>query len=151
MTSRAEGVVTVHGTPEAIWAILEDPEALGRVLPGCESIEREAVDRFRAVLTSKTRFMTVRTDVEATYRETDPPRHLRLDLAGRPRGIGGTFRASIPFDLAPLEGGRTEVRYGVEVTLGGALSFLGGGLVGEALTSQVDELVRNVERELASP
>ena len=38
----------------------------------------------------------------------------------------------------------------VEVTLGGALSALGGGLVGEALTSQIDELVRNVERELAS-
>ncbi len=142
--------MTVHGTPEAIWAILDDPDALGRVLPGCESIEREAADRFRAVLTSKTGFMTVRTDVEATYREADPPRRLRLDLAGRPRGIGGTFQASIPFDLVPLEGDQTEVRYAVEVTLGGALSFLGGGLVGEALTGQIDELVRNVERELAN-
>jgi len=150
VTSHAEGVVTVHGTPDAIWAILEDPDALGRVLPGCESIAREATDRFRAVLTSKTAFMTVRTDVEATYRDADQPRHLRLDLAGRPRGMGGTFQASIPFDLAVLEDGRTEVRYAVEVTLGGALSFLGGGLVGEALTSQIEELVRNVEREIAS-
>jgi 2-furoyl-CoA dehydrogenase large subunit len=150
VTSHAEGVVTVQGTPDSIWAILEDPDALGRVLPGCESIERKAADRFRMVLTSKTTFMTVRTDVDATYREADPPRHLRLDLAGRPRGIGGTFQASIPFDLAPLEDGRTEVRYAVEVTLGGALSFLGRGLVGEALTTQVDELVRNVEREIAS-
>jgi 2-furoyl-CoA dehydrogenase large subunit len=150
MTSRAEGVVIVHGTPQAIWAILEDPDALGRVLPGCESIVRGTADRFGAVLVSKTRFMTVRTDVEATYREADPPRHLRLDLAGRTRGIGGTFQASIPFDLVPLEDGRTEVRYVVEVTLGGALSALGGGLVGEALTSQIDELVRNVERELAT-
>jgi 2-furoyl-CoA dehydrogenase large subunit len=150
VTARIEGVVTVHGTPEAIWAILDDPDALGRVLPGCESIARGAADRFRAVLASKTRFMTVRTDVEATYRETDPPRHLRLDLAGRPRGIGGTFLASIPFDLARLEDGRTEVRYAIELTLGGALSGFGGRLVGEALASQIDELVRNVERELAS-
>jgi carbon monoxide dehydrogenase subunit G len=150
MTARTEGVVTVHGTPEAIWAILEDPEALGRVLPGCESITRGAVDRFGAVLKSKTRFMTIRTDVQATYREADPPRHLRLDLAGRPRGIGGSFQASIPFDLAPLGDGRTEVRYAVEMTLGGALSAFGGGLAGEALTSQIDELVRNVERELAT-
>lgn len=150
MTARTEGVLTVHGTPEAIWAILEDPEALGRVLPGCESITRGAVDRFGAVLKSKTRFMTIRTDVQATYREADPPRHLRLDLAGRPRGIGGSFQASIPFDLAPLGDGRTEVRYAVEMTLGGALSAFGGGLAGEALTSQIDELVRNVERELAT-
>ena len=149
MSGRAEGAVTVAGTPEAIWAILDDPEALGRVLPGCESIVREAADRFRAVLASRARFMTVRADVVATYLDADPPRHLRLDFEGRPRGLGGSFRASVPFDLIPLGDGRTEVRYSVEASAEGALAALGGGLIGDALKGQVDELVRKLERELA--
>ena len=44
--------------------------------------------------------MTVRSDVVATLHDADPPRHLRLVLEGRPRGLGGSFRLDVPFDIA---------------------------------------------------
>ena len=140
--------VELAATPEAIWGILDDPAALGRILPGCESILRVSPDRFNAVVASKVRFMTVRSDVVATLLEADRPRHVRLVLEGRPRGLGGSFRLDVPFDIVALGPARSSVGYSVGLELGGSLKGFGGPTLTEALTGQIGELVRNIEREL---
>ncbi len=142
--------VTLSGPPESVWAIIEDPAALGRVLPGCETIAADGPGRFRAVLASRIQFLTVRADVVATFHDADPPRHLRLELDGRPRVLAGSFRASIPFDLAPAGEGGTRVSYRVEVAVTGRLATFGTPLMRDTLRRQVAELVRNVERELVA-
>jgi 2-furoyl-CoA dehydrogenase large subunit len=148
MTDPIVDTVEVDASPEAIWAILDDPVALGRILPGCESIVRETPDRFSAVVASKVKFMTVRSDVTATLLEADPPRHLRLVLEGRPRGLGGSFRLDVPFDIAPLGPGRSSVDYSVGLELSGSLRGFGGPTLTDALRHQVGELVQNIENEL---
>lgn len=150
MSEPAVDRVEVAAAPEAIWGILDDPAALGRILPGCESIVRQAPDRFAAVIASKVRFMTVRSDVVATLHDADPPRHLRLVLEGRPRGLGGSFRLEVPFDITPLGSGRSTVAYSVALQLGGSLAGFGGAILTDALRRQIGELVRNIEREIAA-
>lgn len=145
----AVDTVEVAATPEAIWGILDDPAALGRLLPGCESIVRETPDRFSAVIASKVRFMTIRSDVVATLLDADPPSHLRLVLDGRPRGLGGSFKLDVPFDIVAQGPERSSVSYSVELELGGSLKGFGGPTLSEALQKQVGELVKNIERELA--
>jgi carbon monoxide dehydrogenase subunit G len=140
--------VEVGASPDQIWAILDDPAALGRILPGCESIAREAPDRYVAVLASKVQFMTIRSDVVATLQDADPPHHLRLVLEGRPRGLGGSFRCEIPFDIAPNGAAGSRVAYSVGLTLGGSLAGFGGAMLTDTLRGQVGELVRNIEREV---
>ncbi len=151
MAELARDEVTLAGPPESVWAIIDDPAALGRVLPGCETIAADGPGRFRAVLASRIQFLTVRADVVATFHDADPPRHLRLELEGRPRMLAGSFRASIPFDLAPTGEGGTRVSYSVDVTVTGRLATFGTPLMRDTLGRQVAELVRNVERELAAP
>jgi 2-furoyl-CoA dehydrogenase large subunit len=150
LSERTVATIDVAATPEAIWTILEDPAALGRILPGCESIVRQEPDRFAAVVASKVRFMTIRSDVVASLHDADPPRHLRLVLEGRPRGLGGSFRLEVPFDVAPLGSDRSTVTYSVGLTLGGSLAGFGGPMLTEALRHQVGELVSNLERELVA-
>ncbi len=148
MTEPIVDAVEVAAGPEAIWAMLDDPEALARILPGCESIVREAPDRFTAVIASKVRFMTIRSDVVATLHEADPPRHLRLLLEGRPRGLGGSFKVSIPFDIETLGPNRSRVAYSVSLELSGSLAAFGGAALAEPLRAQIGELLRNAEREI---
>jgi 2-furoyl-CoA dehydrogenase large subunit len=148
MTEPIVDSVEVRASPEAIWAMLDDPDALARILPGCESIVREAPDRFVAVIASKVRFMTIRSDVVATLHEADPPRHLRLQLEGRPRGLGGSFRVSIPFDIEPRAPNRSRVTYSVALELSGSLAAFGGAALTEPLRAQIGELIRNAEREM---
>jgi carbon monoxide dehydrogenase subunit G len=148
MTDPVVDTVEVGASPEAIWAMLDDPDALARILPGCESIVREAPDRFKAVIASKVRFMTIRSDVEATLLDADRPRHLRLLLEGRPRGLGGSFVASIPFDIEALGPNRSRVRYSLSLELSGSLSAFGGAALAEPLRAQIGELIRTAEREI---
>jgi 2-furoyl-CoA dehydrogenase large subunit len=141
---------TISASPEAIWAILHDPAALARVLPGVESLEPDGPDRFRGVLVAKAGFFKIRADVTASLLDADPPRHVRLELAGRVRGIGGEYVASVPLDLTPIDDGRTRVDYTIGVELTGALARMGGSKIADGLPSLVDDLIRNVEREAAA-
>jgi 2-furoyl-CoA dehydrogenase large subunit len=146
-----QGTATISASPEAIWAILHDPAALARILPGVESLEPDGPDRYRGVITAKAGgFFTIRADVTASLLDADPPRHVRLELAGRVRSIGGDFVASVPLDLTPTGDGQTHVDYAVDVRLTGQLERMGGSRVGDALRGQVADLIRNVERETAA-
>lgn len=147
--------VVINAPPEAIWALIEDPSALARVLPGAESISATGPDTFHGVLAARVQFLTLRADVDASYHDADPPRHLRLELTGRPRGLAGSFTVSIPFDLAPAAqepGGAvaTEIRYAVELQVTGRLTSFGAPLLRDTFRRQISQLVSNVDRELTS-
>ncbi len=152
MTAFVEDRATIHGSPEAIWSIIEDPAALARVLPGAESVVATGPSTFRGVLATRIQFLTVRADIDASFHDADRPRHLRLQLDGRPRGLAGSFSASIPFDLAPIDGPVpvTEVRYAIDLTVTGRLATFGAPLLRDTLRRQVATLVANVDRELAA-
>ncbi len=150
MTELARDSVRVSADPAAVWALIEDPSALARVLPGAESLEPDGPGRWRGVLASKIGFMTVRADAVAALHDAVPPTHLRLEIEGRPRGLAGSFRASIPFDMTALDTGGTDIAYVVDMTVTGRLASFGAPLLRDTLRRQVAELVRNLERELSS-
>ncbi|HEY3522385.1 MAG TPA: SRPBCC domain-containing protein [Candidatus Limnocylindrales bacterium] len=144
----------VGGPPEAVWSIIEDPAALARVLPGAESIVADGPGRFRGVLATRIQFLTVRADVVATFHDADRPRHLRLMIEGRPRGLAGSFTVSVPFDLEPRSAADrragTGVRYAVDLQVTGRLATFGAPLLRDTMRRQIAALVANVDRELAS-
>jgi 2-furoyl-CoA dehydrogenase large subunit len=162
--------VIVQGPPGAVWAIIEDPAALARVLPGAESVESTGPGGFRGVLAARIQFLTIRADVEATLSDADPPRHLRLQLRGRLRGLAGSFEVSIPFDLREVEApagpapagatpagptpagptNATEISYAVDLMVTGRLASFGAPLLRDTLRRQVATLVQNLDRELAA-
>jgi carbon monoxide dehydrogenase subunit G len=148
----------IHGSPQAVWALIQDPSALARVLPGAESIVATGDGMFHGVLASKLQFLTVRADVDAVFHDADPPRHLRLEMAGRPRGLVGSFTVSVPFDLTGVVAPEspagpsstlTEVSYAVDLQLTGRLASFGAPLLRDTLRRQVAVLLANVDRELA--
>jgi len=148
---REEAVL--HGSSQAIWAIMRDAAALQRVLPGAEWIKATGPNAFRGVLATRIQFLTVRADVEATLDDEIPDRHVVLTLDGRPRGLAGSFRVVIPFDLAevpddPAATSRTTVSYAVDLTVTGRLASFGLPLLRDALRRVIAQLIANVEAEL---
>lgn len=145
----------IDGPPQAVWAILDDADALARVLPGAESIEVTGPGEFRGVLAARLQFLSVRADVQATFRDADPPRHLRLVLDGRPRGLAGSFRVSIPLDLVPRDGPRgpastTLADYEIELETTGRLATFGAPMLRDTMRRQIAALLANVDRELSA-
>ena len=148
MTDEFSGTVEIATSPEATWAVIEDPLALGRALPDCESIASDGSGGLKVVVAIKQMFMTVRVDLHVTYHDLDRPHHLRLDLDGRPRGIGGALAPVRPDrDHGDPTGARVDYRGTLELE-GTLTSFR--KQVREGLQAQVDRLVRNIEREAAA-
>jgi len=149
LTDEFTGTVQIATSPEATWTVIEDPLALGRALPDCESITADGTGGLNVVVAIKQMFMTVRVDLHVTWHDMDRPKHLRLELTGQPRGIGGALRLSVPIEIAPLPDGGARVDYRGSLELEGTLSSF-RKQVREGLHTQVDRLVRNIEREAAA-
>lgn len=139
--------VHLRSTPETAWAALDEPEVLCRALPGCDSLERDGHDRFRAVLSSRVAFMTVRVDVVARYAEIDRPRHLRLVMDGSPRGLAGSFHAEIPVDIARAADGGSDVEYSVRITVEGALRAIAGPAIEDGLRREFAQALRTLDEK----
>ena len=148
MTDEFSGTVALATSPEATWAVMEDPAALGRALPDCESIVPDGSGGLNVVVAIRQMFMTVRVDLHVTYHDLDRPHRLRLELDGRPRGLGGALRLSVPIAITPTPTG-SQVDYRATLELEGTLASF-RKQVREGLQVQVDRLVRNVEREAAA-
>lgn len=149
MSELIRTTIPVRATPQDIWAVILDPDALQRVLPGAEQLVESQPGRYEGVLATRIGFMTLRADVTAAFHDADPPRHLRLEIDGRPRGLAATFRASIPFDVEATDEG-SDVSYAVDLTVTGRLAAFGSPILRETLERQVRELVRNLEAEVAN-
>ena len=148
MTDEFSGRVALSTSPEATWAVIQDPDALGRALPDCESIVPDGSGGLNVVVTIKQMFMTVRVDLHVTYHDLDRPHHLRLDLDGKPRGLGGALRLVVPIEITPTPTG-SQVDYQATLELEGTLASF-RKQVREGLQLQVERLVRNVEHEAAA-
>ncbi len=149
MSELTRETVPVAAAREAIWALLDDPAGLARVLPGAESLVADGPDRWTGVLASKVGFLTIRADAVAQVVDVRRPEHMRLEIEGRPRGLAASFHASIPFDLAETATG-TQVAYAVDLTVTGRLAAFGLPLLRDTLRKQVAQLVANLDRELAA-
>lgn len=145
--------IHIRGTPEQIWAFLWDADALGRVLPGCESIRPHAPGRYRLVLAVPTMFLTVRADAMAELHDADPHRSVVLTLDGTPRGLGGTFHVGIPITLAEEttpDGTGTWIGYDVDVRVTGSMATFGPAMLRDAIVREVRGLAADIEAEIAA-
>lgn len=147
MSELVRETVLVAASRDAIWGLLDGPASLARVLPGAESLVADGPDRWTGVLASKVGFLTIRADAVARLTDVRRPDHMRLDIDGRPRGLAGSFQASIPFALAE-DDARTRISYAVDLRVTGRLAAFGVPLLRDTLRKQVAQLVANLDREL---
>ena len=147
--TRAE--TSVAATPTEIREILRDPVAIQHLLPDAESFEAIEPGHYRAVLAQRVRVFTVRADVDARVLDVEPPGRLRLEIEGRPRGFGGLFNVTVPFELeedaASASGPRTRIRYSVDLEASGAAAGFAGPAIGSALPGLVANMVNALEIE----
>jgi carbon monoxide dehydrogenase subunit G len=141
VSDAATRYVEIGGAPAQVWAFLWDADALGRVLPGCESISEESPGRYALVLAVRTSLLTVRADATAEIRDPVAPHEAVLTLDGTPRGIGGAFHVEVPLSLVEEAGD-------VEVRVSGGLAAFGTGMLREAIEAQVRGLAADIEAEI---
>lgn len=121
------GEQRIAASRQRVWAALNDPEILKACIPGCESLEQESAERFKAVIAIKIGPIGARFEGAVLLSELDPPNG--YTLAGK--GQGGTVgfaEGGAKVRLSDDKGG-TLLSYEVDARVGGRLAQLGGPLI----------------------
>ena len=144
---KVEGNYTFSAPREQVWQILLDPDALARMMPGCESLKRVADNEYEAVLRIRV------GPVDGTYTgkivldDLRPPEHYRMRVNGQ--GNAGFMQGEGTLDLEE-QNGNTLLKYRGETQVGGRVANVGQRLIGSVATRLINQGLKRLEAELGS-
>ena len=130
---------------ERIWALLQDPSVLSRLLPGVERFEAVGQDQYAIVV--KLGVGAVRGTYTGKVALTDqrPPESYRL--VGEAKGGPGWAKGSATMTLAE-EGSGTRLVARGDAQIGGAIAGVGQRMMEGVAKSMAREFFQSLDREL---
>lgn len=117
----------VNAARQRVWEALNDPAVLQACIPGCQSLEREADDRFVAIAEVRIGPIGARFKGSVSLSEIDAPNSYVLSGQGN-GGVAGSAKGRALVSLADQDGG-TKVSWSVDAEVGGRMAQLGGPII----------------------
>ena len=125
----SSGTIDLNVTPEALFQVLNDPNKIAQVIPGCENFTTIGENHYRADVVIAIGIVKVRYQVEVKLSELDPPRS--FVLSGKGISAMGVSEGSARIAVAPRANGATlTYKYGANVS--GKVAAIGGRLLKSA-------------------
>lgn len=121
------GSYTFNAPPERVWDLLMDPAVISACIPGCERLEPDGEDRYRARLNVALAAITGSYDGIVTLADKTRPNSYRLIVEGQ--GKPGFVKGNATISLR-ADGAGTIVDVGGTVQTGGPIARLGQRLIG---------------------
>ena len=139
------GHYTLPAPPAKVWALLTDPQRLAKLLPGCERLDPDGPDRFKAAVKFGLAAISGKYAGTLEFSEKKPNDSLRMKISGK--GIPGFVDGSGRIELAD-KSGETEVRYSGDATVGGMIASVGQRMIEGAAKKIVDQFFAGAAEEL---
>jgi hypothetical protein len=121
------GSYTFNAAPDRIWGLLMDPLVIASCIPGCERLEPDGEDRYKARLNVGLAAITGTYDGTVVISDKAPPHSYRLTVEGQ--GKPGFVKGNAAITLR-AEGATTVVDVSGTVQTGGPIARLGQRLIG---------------------
>ncbi|MBK9246358.1 MAG: molybdopterin-dependent oxidoreductase [Burkholderiales bacterium] len=141
---RASGHVDMTAAPERVFAVLLDPAALAKVIPGCHALQSTGQHRYRADVTVGIGLVKARYAATISLSEIDAPSSLRL--AGEGSSTLGTGSGDGRLRLERTATG-TRLHYDYEAQVGGKVAAVGSRLLEGAARVLLNELFVSLGRQ----
>jgi uncharacterized protein len=135
------GEVQLPASRETVWAMLNEPAVLKSCIPGCESLDKDSDDEFRAVATIKIGPVKARWKGKVRFASLDPPNSYSISGEGE-GGVAGFAKGGAKVSLANKDGG-TLLSYNIEAQIGGKLAQLGQRLINSVAKKTADDFFEN--------
>ena len=121
-----KGEQQLEGNPEQIWELLQDPETLASIMPGCEELIQNGEDQYKGVIKAKIGPVSSTYNAGFKIEDKDPPASYRLLVEGQ--GPGGFVKGDVKIELAGNDAG-TMLHYSGTANVGGKIASIGQRLV----------------------
>ena len=120
------GSYSFNAPPQRVWDLLMDPTVIASCIPGCEQLEPDGDDRYRARLKVALAAITGSYDGTVTLSEKAAPNSYRLTVEGQ--GKPGFVKGNATITLR-ADGANTIIDVGGTVQTGGMIARLGQRLI----------------------
>jgi carbon monoxide dehydrogenase subunit G len=142
-----EGTASLPAPPGEVFSLLTDASRLARLLPGCERLEPDGPDRYKAAVKFGIAAISGKYAGTLEFAEKKPPHSLTLKMDGK--GLPGFVKGEGRIELA-AKGNDTELRYSGEAQVGGLIASVGQRMIDAAARKIVQQFFDAVKAELAS-
>jgi carbon monoxide dehydrogenase subunit G len=131
---------------EKVWTFLMDPQAIAKVIPGCETLQEVEPDTYRA--TMKIGVAAIQGSYHGSVQLLDktPPTHYRMLLDGS--GTPGFVKGEARVDLA-AQGPQTVLTYDADTQVGGLIANVGQRMISGAARMIINQALKKLAQELA--
>jgi carbon monoxide dehydrogenase subunit G len=142
-----EGTASLPAPPAEVFSLLTDASRLARLLPGCERLEPDGPDRYKAAVKFGIAAISGKYAGTLEFAEKRPPHSLILKMEGK--GLPGFVKGQGRIELA-AKGSDTELTYSGEAQVGGLIASVGQRMIDAAARKIVQQFFESVRAELAS-
>jgi uncharacterized protein len=129
------GTYRFNAAPDLVWARLMDPDIIATCIPGCDALEPDGENRFRARLTVALAAVTGTYDGTVTVSDLVPGTSYRLTAEGK--GKPGFIKGDSLVSLIP-DGPATIIYVSGTLHMGGTIARLGQRLIGSVSQMMMD-------------
>jgi carbon monoxide dehydrogenase subunit G len=133
-------------TRERVWNLILDPDAIASCIPGCEKLEPDGENRYRARITLGISAIVGTYDGTVVISEVVPHESYKLSVEGQ--GKPGFVKGGAAISLTS-DGGTTTVNVAGTVQTGGAIARLGQRLIGSAAKMMQDRFFACMQSKVA--
>lgn len=141
------GDILVAAPRDKVWFALNDPEALRRCIPGCESMEALSETQRSARVAVKVGPVRARFTGHIHMHDVRPGEGCTLQFEGA-GGAAGMAKGQSSVTLSDEAGG-TRLRYTAQASVGGKLGQVGGRMIDAAAKQMADQFFTALQSELA--
>lgn len=139
------GTYTFNAPPDRVWELMMDPPSIASCIPGCERLEPDGVDRYRAGITIGLAAISGTYEGTVVISEKVEQSSYRLSIEGQ--GRPGFVKGQAAIALR-AEGGGTVVEVAGTVQTGGAIARLGQRLIASAAKMMQDRFFACMQSKL---
>jgi 2-furoyl-CoA dehydrogenase large subunit len=138
------GAVELPATPAQVYAVLLDPDALVKVIPGCHALEQVGPNHYRADVTIGIGLVKARYAAEIRLSDLDPPHG--LSLGGKGVSSLGSAEGAGRIRLDAIGGG-TRLSYDYSAAVSGKVAAVGGRMLEGAAKIVLRQLFEQLGRQ----
>lgn len=141
------GDYTFNATPEAVYALMLDPDTLMTCLPGCERLELVGEDEYEATMTIGVAMIKGKYQGRVKISDKQEPTSFRMLVEGK--GAQGQVSGEGLIEISQGEDG-TVVNWSGDPQVRGTLARIGSRVIQPAAKMIVGQFFKCLEKTLSS-
>jgi uncharacterized protein len=144
---KLEGTKELGASRETVWAVLNSPEQMAKLMPGVEGFEIRDDRHWQAKVKVPLGLGGLRLTVDFEKLEEREPEYASLKAKGN--GVGASMNMQTQFHLSG-EGEQTSMKWEADVRIAGPVGSMGQRVLQPIVNQQVGQVLAALETRVAS-